>query len=108
VEETSVAGYTLKVGHNIMLPSYSQHHSPEYFGQNPEKFDPERFIQPVLEKGKPADPKMVRAFGGGVSLCSGRFFASNEVLSYAASVLWRFDIEFMGDGSVSILHRKRD
>jgi hypothetical protein len=61
-----------------------------------------------LEKGTPADAKMVRAFGGGVSLCPGRFFASNEVLSYAASVLWRFDITFKGKGMVSIVPRKRE
>jgi cytochrome P450 len=108
VEDTSVGGYTLRVGHNIICPSYAQHHLPEYFGQDPEKFDPERFIEPVLAKGTPADSKMVRAFGGGVSLCSGRFFASNEVLSYAASVLWRFDITFKGDGRVSIVPRKRE
>lgn len=108
VEETSVGGYTLKVGHAIILPSYAQHHLPEFFGEAPGRFDPERFINPVLEKGAPADAKMVRAFGGGVSLCPGRFFASNEVLSYAAGVLWRFDITFKGEGMVSIVPRKRE
>lgn len=106
VEETSVGGYTLKVGHNIICPSYVQHNLPDYFGEAPEKFDPERFIRPVLAKGTPADSKMIRAFGGGVSLCPGRFFASNEILSYAASVLWRFDITFMKSGLVSIVPRK--
>ena len=106
VEETSVGGYTLKVGHNIICPSYAQHHLPEYFGEAPDKFAPERFILPVLSKGETADPKMIRAFGGGVSLCPGRFFASNEVLSYAASVVWRFDIRFNGEGMVSIVPRK--
>jgi len=108
VEDISIGGCTLNVGHNVMLPAYAQHHLSEYFGQDTDTFDPERFLRPVLDTGKPADPKMVRAFGGGVSLCSGRFFASNEVLSYAASVLWRFDMKFMGDGSVSITPRKRD
>jgi cytochrome P450 len=107
VEETSVAGYTLKVGHNVVCPSYVQHRLPEYFGDATDKFEPERFIKPVLEKGAPANPKMVRAFGGGVSLCPGRFFASNEVLSYAASALWRFDMIFKGGDIVSIVSRKR-
>lgn len=98
----------MKVGRNILLPSYTQHHMPEYFGQDTEKFDPERFLRPVLEKGAPANAKMVRAFGGGVSLCSGRFFASNEVLSYAATLLWRFDIIFRSDGEVEIVPRTRE
>lgn len=106
VEETSVSGFTLKVGHNIICPSYVQHHQTEYFGEAPEKFDPERFIRPVLAKGMPADSKMVRAFGGGISLCPGRFFAGNEVLSYAASVLWRFDMTFKKSGLVAIVRRK--
>ncbi|KIM42710.1 hypothetical protein M413DRAFT_444378 [Hebeloma cylindrosporum] len=107
VEETTVGGYTLKVGHNVICPSYVQHRLPEYFGNDTDKFEPERFIKPVLEKGTPADPKMVRAFGGGVSLCPGRFFASNEVLSYAASALWRFDMTFKGE-MVRIVPRKRE
>jgi hypothetical protein len=49
---------------------------------------------------------MMCAFGGGVSLCSGRSFASNKVLSYAASVLWRYDIEFKRNGMASIVSRK--
>ena len=57
---------------------------------------------------KPANLKMVHTFAGGVSLCSGRFFASNEILSYAASVLWRFDVKFKVGGMVSIVPRKRE
>jgi cytochrome P450 len=108
VEETSVGGYTLKVGHNIICPSYVQHHLPEHFGEAPEKFDPERFIRPGMAKGTAAvaDSKMIRAFGGGISLCPGRFFAGNEVLSYAASILWRFDITFNKSGLVAIVPRK--
>jgi hypothetical protein len=106
VEEVSIGGSTLKIGHNVMVPSYIQHHMPEFFGQDMYEFAPERFIEPVLAKGTPADPKMVRAFGGGVSLCPGRFFASNEVLSYAASVLWRFDLNVKGKGNVNFVPRK--
>lgn len=106
MEDTSVGGYNLKVGNNIICPAYAQHHSPEFFGHDQEKFYPERFIEPVLAKATSADPKMVRAFGGGVSLCPGRFFASHEMISYAASVLWRFDIEFKRGGKVSITPRE--
>ncbi|TFK62657.1 cytochrome P450 [Pluteus cervinus] len=98
VEEANIGGFTLKKGHNVICPSYLQHQAPEYFGEEPppKLFDPERYLQPVLkEKGKPANSSMIRAFGGGVSLCSGRHFAGNEVLSLAATVVWRYDIEFV-------------
>jgi len=106
-EETFVGGFILKKGHNVLCPPYAQHNMSEFFGEDLDSFNPERFIQPVLTTGKAAEAKMVRAFGGGISLCSGRFFASNEVLSYAASVLWRFDFEFKGRGIVSVTPRKR-
>jgi hypothetical protein len=51
VEEASVGGYTLKVGNNIICPPHAQHHSEEFFGRGTDKFDPERFIKPVLAKG---------------------------------------------------------
>jgi len=105
-EETIVGGFALKEGHNVICPPYAQHNMSEFFGENLDSFNPERFIQPVLTTGKVADAKMVRAFGGGISLCSGRFFASSEVLSYAASVLWRFDITWKGKGMVNITSRK--
>jgi hypothetical protein len=80
VEETSVGGYTLKVGRAIILPSYAQHHLPEFFGEAPARFDPERFISPVLEKGTPADARWCvrsevacRSVRGG-SLRATRFF----------------------------------
>jgi hypothetical protein len=106
-EETIVGGFILKKGHNVICPPYAQHNMEEFFGEDLGSFNPERFIQPVATSGKVADAKMVRAFGGGISLCPGRFFASNELLSYAASVLWRFDFEFKGKGMVSITPRKR-
>lgn len=107
-EETDIGGYTLRAGIGVICPPYVQHHLPEYFGEDTDKFDPDRFIRPVLAKGMTADPKMIRAFGGGVSLCPGRFFASNEVLSYAASVLWRFEITFQDPGMTHIVIRKHE
>ena len=106
LEEMSVGGYTIKPGHNLMCPTYPLHHSAEHFGPHTEVFNPERFINPILEDGKPANPRMLRAFGGGISLCSGRHFASNEVLSCAANVIWRYDIEFLDGGVVNITPRK--
>ncbi|KAH8813675.1 cytochrome P450 [Flagelloscypha sp. PMI_526] len=106
--EIEVGGYTLKKGNNVQCPSYTQHHSTEYFGTHPDPdvFDIERFLSEGVKGEKVANAKMVRAFGGGVSLCSGRFFAGNEVLSLVASVVWRYDVEFVKGGKVRISRRK--
>lgn len=104
LEQMNIADRTIYPGHNLMCPPYIQHHTPEYFGEDTLSFNPERYLKPTLETGKPANPNMLRSFGGGISLCSGRHFAGNEVLSYAASVIWRFDIDFV-QGGVKIARR---
>ena len=104
VEETLVGGYTLRVGRNVLLPSYVQHNKEEYFGSDTSQFNPERFLESASKK---ANPKMVRAFGGGVSLCSGRHFASSEILSYTASILWKYNVVFQARGAFRIERRDR-
>ncbi|EJD41764.1 cytochrome P450 [Auricularia subglabra TFB-10046 SS5] len=100
VEDTVVSGYLLKAGRHVILPAFA-HHQSDVFGDEPARFRPDRFLP-----GGGADAKQVRAFGGGVSLCSGRYFASNEVLSYAAQVVWRCDVEMLADGEARISERK--
>lgn len=100
VEESVVAGYTLKAGRHVILPAFA-HHQSAVFGERPAGFRPDRFLP-----GGGADAKQVRAFGGGTSMCSGRYFASNEVLSYAASVVWRCEVEMLKDGLVRLSERK--
>ena len=60
-----------------------------------------------MPNGKPADMKLVRGFGGGNSMCSGRFFATNEVLSYIAMLVWRYDVQFIGGLIVKISRREK-
>jgi hypothetical protein len=35
---------------------------------------------------------MMRPFGGGVSLCPGRFFANYEVWALVACLIWQYDM----------------
>ncbi|KAH7098576.1 cytochrome P450 [Auriculariales sp. MPI-PUGE-AT-0066] len=100
VEETEVSGYTLKAGKHALIPSYSHHRTESAFGQHTNAFWPDRFLA-----GGGGDPKQVRAFGGGTTLCSGRHFASNEVMSYVAAVIWRCDAQFLQGGKVIITER---
>ncbi|KAH7098588.1 cytochrome P450 [Auriculariales sp. MPI-PUGE-AT-0066] len=83
VQEATVSGYTLKPGKHVLIPRT-------------------RII------GGGGDAKQVRAFGGGTTLCSGRYFASNEVMSYVAAVVWRCDVQFVQGGKVVIGERDLD
>jgi hypothetical protein len=57
--------------HNMLLPSYTQHHSLAYFGHDVGVFNSERFLRLVLEKVGSADVKVVCAFGDrGVCRCA--------------------------------------
>ena len=35
---------------------------------------------------------MLRPFGGGVSLCPGRFFANYEIWALVACLIWQYDM----------------
>jgi len=93
VEDTEVSGYVLKAGRHVMIPSFAHHQLQSVFGERTNEFVADRFLP-----GGGGDPKQVRAFGGGTTLCSGRHFASNEVMSYVAAVIWRCDVKFVKVG----------
>jgi hypothetical protein len=38
-----------------------------------------------------------RPFGGGATLCAGRFLAQKEVLRFIGTALWRYDVEVLRD-----------
>lgn len=110
-EDTVIGGHLLKKDAMVMLPGRPAHFAEDIWGETVHQFKPDRFLsesQPSNEskegttkanekekekKTKHPGVKGVRPFGGGNTLCPGRFFASNEVLSYVATVLWKFDLE---------------
>jgi hypothetical protein len=75
-------------------------------GHSANSFWPERFIE--MPKMKPSDPdeksdyeKAMRPeewypYGGGNVMCSGRFFAKQEILAAVAIFVTKYDIEFQG------------
>jgi cytochrome P450 family 138 len=58
---------------------------------NPEKFDPTRFLNPNQNVIK----QVLIPFGGGVHLCPGKNFATNEMKLYSALLLKYFDCEII-------------
>lgn len=68
--------YLAKPGSVFWLPFYGMHRDPRYF-ENPETFDPERFIDPAT--GKNREPNGFLPFGSGPRFCIGQRFAMMEV-----------------------------
>ena len=85
---TTIGGFQLRPGAKILVP-YSQLHYADEFFPDPTVFRPERF----LENRKLESASYYRPFGGGITYCSGRYLARQQVLGLAAAVLLRYDVE---------------
>ncbi|RDW89386.1 cytochrome P450-6 [Coleophoma cylindrospora] len=91
----AAAAYVLRKGEYVTMPHDIHMRDAKYF-QNPERFEPERFLV-TDENGKvTTDMGTIRPFGGGPSHCKGRIFAERECLSLVAGVLAYWDIEPAG------------
>ncbi|KAF2181578.1 cytochrome P450 [Zopfia rhizophila CBS 207.26] len=90
--------YLVKKGSIVMIPTPVVH-TDDRWGPNPPLFNHQRWLQ--------TDGKLpaLRAFGGGSTLCPGRHYASDVILTLAAMFVMRFEIEAV-DGWVEPDTRK--
>ncbi|MCY1056274.1 cytochrome P450 [Nannocystis sp. SCPEA4] len=98
--ELALAGgqsIALRAGDRVALCPQVMHRDPEIF-EDPEQFRFDRFLS---EGGGPRQfsrrgqrvPIPLMPYGGGVSMCPGRFLANNEVMQFAGIALTHLDIE---------------
>jgi cytochrome P450 len=90
--------YALREGDRICLAPELNHTDPELFAE-PERFRFDRFVgadgpAQFFKRGKRV-PLALMPFGAGVSMCPGRFLASNEVVQIVAFMLTRFELELL-------------
>ncbi|KAJ3041527.1 hypothetical protein HK097_002257 [Rhizophlyctis rosea] len=78
--------FKVKKGDFVALPARHLHRNKEVH-DGPGEFRPERFVE------KKAGRYELMPFGGGVSLCPGRFFASHEIKAFVAVALQLFDFK---------------
>ncbi|XP_032682972.1 cytochrome P450 9e2-like [Odontomachus brunneus] len=81
--------YTLKKGSTVWFPAYGLHHDPNYF-ENPEKFNPERFLN---EDKKGINPNAYLPFGMGPRMCIGNRFALLETKVMLIHLLARCELK---------------
>lgn len=103
--------YFLKKGAVVQIAGGVIHADESIWGDKVEDFNPSRFLEPKQQSGnvKQAQihPAAFRAFGGGKTLCPGRHFAMNEILSLVSLVVLMFDIEALDGGKIKV-PRKND
>lgn len=90
----TLAGKSLPEGIKILLPVRQLLFSNEAFGATAREIDFTRFMndKSLVRKSH------FRTYGGGTSLCTGRFLGKREVLSFVAYALWRYDTTVVGPG----------
>ena len=83
--------YLLKAGSIIQMPAAAVHADPAFWGPDTDDFNPNRFLSKVKQH-----PAAFQAWGGGLSLCPGRHFASTEILATAAMFVLRYEMDPVG------------
>lgn len=107
--------YLLKKDSVLMVPGALIHADP-IWGPDRNEYNPRRFLKPSFPPSSSTSssssssssaknnaqakvhPGAYRAWGGGQTLCPGRFFATTEITSAVAMVVMRFEIEPAVDG----------
>ena len=109
-QDTELDGYLLRKGSVCLFPVRLLHYDEQVF-PDAESFLPERWIGPEDDSSNETKSEFyeqekkqkasLRTFGGGVSICAGRFAAEKEILSTVAAILLLFDIEAEEGGAIS-------
>ena len=91
LQPTPIGGKILKPGHRVMSPFRQLHFNEKVIGDNVKTCDLDRFFR----KGSLARDPSFRPFGGGSTLCPGRFIACQEAFLFVTLFLHRFEVEIV-------------
>ena len=85
---TTLGGYTIPEGTTVIPLLYACHMDPRLW-EDPENFDPRRFID---SEGGVKKPKQFIPFGTGRRMCLGNVLARSELFLFFTSILHVFDL----------------
>ena len=105
-EDTMLADrYLLQKDSVLQMPGGVVHREADIWGDDVDTFDARRFLKQqtsaAASKSK-IHRGAFRAWGGGVSLCPGRFFATTEITSVLAMFVARYDVCAPSGGVLAI------
>ncbi|KAG8523481.1 Steroid 17-alpha-hydroxylase/17,20 lyase, partial [Galemys pyrenaicus] len=99
--DSSIGGYSIDKGTNVIINLWALHHSEKEWDQ-PDKFMPERFLDPT--GSHLISPSLsYLPFGAGPRTCVGEMLARKELFLFTAWLLQRFDFEVPDDGHLPSL-----
>jgi len=88
VEPFELGGYALPRGAQLLISPYTLHRDPRFYPE-PERFHPERWLDPAG-----AVPRLAYLpFGGGPRVCIGNHFATMELAIVLATLVHRLELE---------------
>ena len=90
-QDTRIGDKILRKGNRVMIPYRQLHFNEEIFGADVHQFDPDRFLHDASLLRK----STWRPFGGGQTMCPGRFVAKNAVVTFVALLFYRCDVELL-------------
>ena len=90
-DTTLVDQYLLKKNAIVMIPGQSIHHDKGIWGAHADVFDHLRFLSPDSKKNL-SSTSAFRPFGAGATMCPGRHFSTNIILSLVAMVALQYDV----------------
>ncbi|ESK91468.1 cytochrome p450 [Moniliophthora roreri MCA 2997] len=94
VEDTTLLNgkYFVKAGTPLAIHAWLLHRDPAVWGEDAQEFRPERMMDGKFEA---LPPNSWQPFGFGMRACIGRPFAWQEVQLVMASIVQKFDLEFV-------------
>jgi cytochrome P450 len=98
IEDDEIQGYFIPKGSIFTIAQYFIFRHPEFW-ENPEQFDPDRFLPEQVERR----PKFAYfPFGAGQHICIGKNFALMESTTILAAIVQRFQIELVPNQSIEV------
>ena len=94
VQDDVIGGYRIPKGSVVMVAPYITHRHPEFWNE-PEKFDPERFMERTNRHRFAYFP-----FGGGPRVCIGASFAMLEATLVIGTLAQRFQLDLVPGAKV--------
>jgi cytochrome P450 len=94
-KDTELDGYLLKQGRLVIFSIYNIHHHPDFW-QQPEQFDPERFLSAENRRFS------FMPFGTGERICIGNHFALLESQLLLSMIIQHFDLQLLNTDEAEV------